>query len=60
MLVRKLRLFVLSIANVEPVEKRRERQGFLEESVEDIIFGAQGNPQATICGVFHIYEKNDV
>ena len=59
-LVRELRLFVLSIANAEPVEKRRAREGFLEESVEGIIFEAQGNPEATINGTFYTYEKADV
>lgn len=55
-----LHLFVLSIADVEPVEHRRQRQGFLEESVEEIIFKAQDDSRLVVCGTFHTYQKTDV
>jgi hypothetical protein len=58
-LVRELRLFVVGIEDAEPVDARREREGFLEESIEDIIFEASGNPNATVYGTFHTYEKVD-
>lgn len=58
--VRELRLFILSVADVEPVEHRRKRQGFLEESVEEIIFKAQGDSRLVVCGTFHTYPKTDV
>ena len=54
-----LHLFALSIADAEPVENRRNRQGFLEESLEETIFQAENNSQATICGPFHTYAKAD-
>ena len=59
-LVRELRLFILSVTDVEPVEHRRKRQGFLEESLEEIIFKAEGDSRLAICGTFHTYEKTDV
>lgn len=58
-LVREMRLFVVGIDDAEPVDTRREREGFLEESMEDIIFEASGNPNAIMYGTFHTYEKVD-
>jgi hypothetical protein len=60
LIVKELRLFVLAVENVEPVEQRRAREGYLEECVEDIIFEAHDNPDAITYGAFHTYEKADV
>lgn len=55
-----LRLFAVTIENAEPLEKRRSREGTLEDWFEEIIIEAKGNPDAIICGPFYTYEKVDV
>ena len=52
-------LFVAGIQNPEPVEVRREREGDLEDSIEDIISRAENNPNAIIYSTFHLYERDD-
>jgi hypothetical protein len=59
MFLGELRLFVIAIPEAEPVEQKREREGFLEESMEEIIFEATRNPYAVIYGTFHTYDKVD-
>jgi|SRR5215472_3194199 len=55
----KLHLFVAGIENAEPVEERREREGDFEDTIEDIISRAEGNPNAIIYSTFHLYKRDD-
>jgi hypothetical protein len=54
-----LDLFVNEIVNPEPVATRRVREGEFIEEIEDIISRAEGNPRATIYGVFHTFEHDN-
>ena len=54
-----LHLFVAAIENAELVEERREREGDFEDTIEDIISRAEGNPNAIIYSTFHFYKRDD-
>ncbi len=56
----KLGLFVADIENAEPVEKRRQNRSVVfDEEIEDMIFRAEGNPNAIIYGTFHKFERDN-
>ena len=52
-----LGLFVVDVENPEPVSVRREKAVF-EESIENMVARAQGNPDAIIYGTFHTWERD--
>lgn len=54
-----MRLFVAGIEDAEPVQVRRDREGDFEESIEDIIFRAENNPDVIIYSTFHLFERDD-
>lgn len=55
----KMRLFVMSIENPEPVDAKRKKDGSFAASIEEIIAEAAQNPQATLCGEFYTFAKTD-
>jgi hypothetical protein len=58
LVLREENLLVVDVENPEPVQSRRNSTSF-DEEMENIIFRAENNPNAIICGTFHLYRNDD-
>ncbi len=54
-----MKMFVVEIAEPEPVSVRRNREGDFNEEIENIISRSEDYPDDVVFGTFHLYEKDD-